>query len=113
MGRLLTADRGMAFSPLICMGIAPWGKVLPANMMLREVLFPGKNTVEVGAATLLMVVFLGSEGSGVTATGIAVAYSILPVLSVTVSSFPVFISSRMLEMGSPMGLASCKDILSN
>ena len=70
------------------MGMAPWGKVFPANMIFLDVLFPGKNTVDVGAATLLMVVFFGSEGRGVTATGMAVAYSILPVFKVTVSSLP-------------------------
>ena len=44
--------------------------------------------MDVGAATRLMVVFLGSEGRGVTATGMAVAYSMLPVFNVTVSSLP-------------------------
>ena len=34
------------------------------------------------------MVFLGSEGIGVTATGMAVAYSMLPVFNVTVSSLP-------------------------
>ena len=58
-------------------------------MIFLDVLFPGKNTVDVGAATRLMVVFLGSEGRGVTATGMAVAYSMLPVFNVTVSSLPV------------------------
>lgn len=77
-------------------------------MMFLEVLLPGKNTVDVGAATLLMVVFLGSEARWVTLTGMAVAYSMLPVFKVTVSSLlpPVFISSKMLEMESPMHLAS-------
>ena len=35
-------------------------------------------TVDAGAATFLIVIFLGSEASEVTATGIAVAYSIPP-----------------------------------
>ena len=86
MGKLLTADNGMAFKPLIWIGMAPCGKVLPAKIMFLEVLLPGKKTVEVGAATLLMVVFLGSEAKDWTATGMAVAYSIPPVFNVTVSS---------------------------
>ena len=49
MGRLLTADKGMAFKPLIWIGIAPWGKVFPAKIIFLDVLFPGKNTVDVGA----------------------------------------------------------------
>ena len=57
--------------------------------MFLEVLFPGKNTVDAGAATRLIVVFFGSEARGVTATGMAVAYSIPPWGKVIVSSLPV------------------------
>ena len=31
MGRLLTAESGIAFRPLIWIGIAPWGRVFPKN----------------------------------------------------------------------------------
>ena len=76
-------------------------------MIFLEPLLPGKKTVEAGAATRLIVVFLGSDAKGVTATGIAVAYSMLPCGSVMVSSFPVFISSKMLVIESfAKGLAS-------
>ena len=120
-GRLLTAEMGMAFNPLIWMGMAPWGKVDPANM-IREGFpllvaapgaaavpeFCGKNTVEAGAATLLMVVFLGSEAKEVTATGIAVAYSAMPsadTLMLPASS--CFMPSRISLMESvPTGLGS-------
>ena len=121
-GRLFTAEMGMAFNPLIWMGMAPWGKVEPANMILEgfPLLVPapaaatglgfcGKNTVEAGAATLLMVVFLGSEANEVTATGMAVAYSAIPsadTLMLPASS--CFIPSKISLMESvPTGLGSC------
>merc|ERR1719412_1429517 len=59
-GILFTAVMRMAFKALIWMGMAPCGSVFPANMMrdLFPLLVPpGKKTVDVGAATLLMVVF--------------------------------------------------------
>ncbi len=85
---------------------------LPAKMMFREALLPpGSITVEAGAATLLIVVFFGSEAREVTATGIAVAYSIVPLPPADNPdpSAPSvdFISSRMEEMlSAPIGLVS-------
>ena len=54
--------------------------------------------MEVGAATRFIVVFLGSEGRGVTATGMAVAYSMLPVFNVTVSSVPLRFNSVLITL---------------
>ena len=35
IGRLLTADNGIAFNPFIWIGIAPCGKVLPAKEIIN------------------------------------------------------------------------------
>ena len=42
-------------------------------------------TVDAGAATFLIVIFLGSEAREETATGIAVAYSIPPAAETVVN----------------------------
>ena len=115
-GRLLTAVMGMAFNPLIWIGMAPWGKVFPAKIILdlfpvpALLLFPdccaGKNTVEAGAATLLIVVFFGSEAKEDTATGMAVVYSAIPsALTLTFPSGSCFMPSKISLMESvPTGL---------
>ncbi len=56
------------------MGIAPWGKVFPEKMIFLDRLL-GRMTVEAGAATRLMVVFLGSPAMELTATGMPVVTS--------------------------------------
>ena len=95
--------------------MAPWGKVFPAKIILDLLpvpllLFPdwwaGKNTVEAGAATLLIVVFLGSEAKEDTATGMAVVYSAIPsALTLTFPSGSCFIPSKISLMESvPTGL---------
>ena len=56
------------------MGMAPWGNVFPAKMIFLDLLL-GRITVEAGAATRLMVVFLGSPAMELTATGMPVVTS--------------------------------------
>ena len=76
--------------------MAPCGSVFPAKMMFLDLLF-GRMTVDAGAATRLMVVFLGSLASELTATGMAVATS-MPEPGPPVPSGSDFISSKMFAM---------------
>ena len=57
--------------------MAPCGNVFPAKIICLERLF-GRMTVDAGAATRLIVVFLGSLASELTATGMAVVTSMPP-----------------------------------